>query len=351
MASTDTNADGAAPSLTLATDVVGQAREIVTRRGRAEALLGKAEGNRDKVKGKIYERVKADYQSQLRAIAEEYAPVRDRIVDALRRIRAEERRLRARLDVVNEELEELRFRCEVGEFSADDLKGREKAKLVTLDDLNAKLKTIDGTYGTARELLGADADAVLKGPAAGGGFSEEVAIDVGANSGVLPSARAAAAAAAGGGGKSSDITIEEPGAARVPARASSSVAIAEPDEMEPLGDQGTFRRGGTAAAVSGGPVKVEGRAVLKLKSETGEEVFVLGDQSLTIGRNPKNDIVLLDRTISRQHARVGREGGRWVLTDLSSGSGLVVNGARTRRAELNNGDQIEMGDFKFTFEG
>ena len=77
---------------------------------------------------------------------------------------------------------------------------------------------------------------------------------------------------------------------------------------------------------------------------------MLGDQPLTIGRNPKNDIVLLDRTISRQHARVTHEADGWVLTDLSSGGGLVINGARVRSATLKPGDDIEMGDFRFTFE-
>ena len=44
------------------------------------------------------------------------------------------------------------------------------------------------------------------------------------------------------------------------------------------------------------------------------------------------------------------EDGAWVLIDLSSGGGLLINGTRTQNARLQNGDQIELGDFTFTFE-
>lgn len=327
----------ASVELTLADDLVSQTREIVERRTRVQGLVAKAEGSKDKVAPKIYERVRADYQAQLRAIGEEYSPMRDRLTAELKRIRAEERRLRARLDVVNEELEELRFRCSVGEFSEEDLSEKEGEKLTVVDDLNANLATIEATYQLSRELLGEDADAVLT--PGGDSFGDEVAVDVGATSGVLPSA---AAEAAGGGGKGgSDVTIEEAGAQASATMTATATATA-PDA---LGGERDFDLGGDVDIAGG-----DARAVLKLKSENGEENFALGTQSLTIGRNPKNDIVLLDRTISRQHARVAFEDGGWVLIDLSSGGGLLINGTRTQNAKLQHGDSIELGDFTFTFE-
>ena len=320
-------------SLELEDGLVKQTRDVVARRGRVDALLAKAEGKKGQVSGKIYDRVKADYAAQLRAIAEEYSPVRDRVQSELKRIRAEERRLRARLDVVNEELEEVRFRCEVGEYDEKALGEREKDKLDAIEELNGQVQTIEGTYDLARELLGKDADAVLSGGT--GEFAAPVAVDVGSHSGVLAGA---GVESRGGGGVG--VTIDDgddaPAAGR--ARASSSVAVE--DELEPLPAD-------IDIAPSGGAGKT---GLLKLKGDSGEETFVLGDQPLTIGRNPKNDIVLLDRTISRQHARVTHEADGWVLTDLSSGGGLVINGARVRSATLKPGDDIEMGDFRFTFE-
>ena len=327
--------------LTLADDLVSQTREIVERRTRVEGLVEKAEGSKDAVSPKIYERVRADYQAQLRAIGEEYSPMRDRVTAELKRIRAEERRLRARLDVVNEELEELRFRCQVGEFTDGDLQEKEAEKLTIVDDLNASLTTIEGTYALAKELLGADAESIVSG--GGDSFGDEVAVDVGATSGVLPSA-AAEAGGGGGGGGTADITIEEPGAQ------ASATATATATAEAPKPVDGDIELGGDVDIDVAGGGAGDASALLKLKSENGEENFALGTQSLTIGRNPKNDIVLLDRTISRQHARVAYEDGGWVLIDLSSGGGLLINGTRTQNAKLKHGDSIELGDFTFTFE-
>jgi hypothetical protein len=316
-------------SLVLEDDLVSTTRDIVARRSRVDDLLEKAEGKKGKVSNKIYDRVKADYSAQLRAIGEEYAPMCDRVQNELKRIRAEERRLRARLDVVNEELEEVRFRCEVGEYNDKELAEREKDKLDAIEELNEQIGTIDSTYDLARELLAADADAVLSGST--GEFAAEVAVDVGATSGVLHSATTSDAVA--------DVTIDEPDGAEA---AAQDVSVAVEEAPEPLDTTGAA----ADVTIGGGET-----ALLKLKSENGEENFVLGDEALTIGRNPKNDIVLLDRTISRQHARVTREADGWVLTDLSSGGGLLINGKRVRSATMQNGDEIELGDFRFTFEG
>ncbi|MCI0343493.1 MAG: FHA domain-containing protein [Planctomycetales bacterium] len=361
-------------ALTLAADVVQQAREIVGRRDRVQGLLAKAESNKGKVKDKIYARVKADYDAQLRAIGQEYSPVRDRILRDLKQIRAEERRLRARLDVVNEELEELRFRCEVGEFPKDELSQREKEKLVAVQDLNDKLGTISKTYELSKQLLGGDAESVLAGPAAGSPeeFAEEVSIDVGVHSGVLPGSR--------GGGKMADVTIEEASPAtrgsgprgetahpssdadlealpEIP-EAGSATAVAEPeDSFVPLGDQKTVQRDKGAPPVAAAPgrawdgtIRLEDRAILTLKNESGDETFVLGSEPLTVGRNPKNDIVLLDKTISRQHAKFSKSSEGYVVEDISSGSGVLVNGRREKRFVLQSGDSIEMGEFRFVFE-
>lgn len=323
-------------ALELEDGLVKQTRDVVARRGRVDALLAKAEGKKGQVSSKIYDRVKADYAAQLRAIAEEYAPVRDRVQGELKRIRAEERRLRARLDVVNEELEEVRFRCEVGEYDEKALGEREKDKLDAIEELNGQVQTIEGTYDLARELLGKDADAVLSGGT--GEFAAPVAVDVGAHSGVL----AGAAAESRGGGGGMGVTIDDGDEAPATGRARASGSVAVEEEPEPLPADVDIVPATVGAGATTG--------ILKLKGDSGEETFVLGDQPLTIGRNPKNDIVLLDRTISRQHARVTREADGWVLTDLSSGGGLVINGARVRSATLKPGDDIEMGDFKFSFE-
>jgi hypothetical protein len=62
-----------------------------------------------------------------------------------------------------------------------------------------------------------------------------------------------------------------------------------------------------------------------------------------VGRSPICDLVLDDRTVSRRHAELRRDGGAWVLADLGSTNGTWVNGWRIREAEVGAGDRIALG--------
>ncbi len=67
-----------------------------------------------------------------------------------------------------------------------------------------------------------------------------------------------------------------------------------------------------------------------------------------IGREPEhNDIVIDDRTISRQHARIRYEKGAFVIYDLASANGVFVNGERVQRRVLMHGDRIKLGQVMF----
>lgn len=63
-----------------------------------------------------------------------------------------------------------------------------------------------------------------------------------------------------------------------------------------------------------------------------------------IGREPDhNDVVIDDRTISRQHARIRYEKGAYVIYDLASANGVFVNGEQVQRRVLTHGDRIKLG--------
>jgi FHA domain len=65
---------------------------------------------------------------------------------------------------------------------------------------------------------------------------------------------------------------------------------------------------------------------------------------LLIGRNPTCDIVLPGPAVSRQHARLTFRDGTWILQDLDSTNGTVVNGAAVGRCKLEPGDRVVIGD-------
>ena len=74
-------------------------------------------------------------------------------------------------------------------------------------------------------------------------------------------------------------------------------------------------------------------------------VFELSWRSaVSLGRARANDIVLDDVAISSQHCRIRPENGSFVLHDLESTNGTLVNNVRVSRHLLASGDVIKMGD-------
>jgi len=63
----------------------------------------------------------------------------------------------------------------------------------------------------------------------------------------------------------------------------------------------------------------------------------------TIGRLPACDVVLNDPGASRQHARIEVRGDAYVLVDLGSTNGTLVNGEQAAERALDGGDRITIG--------
>lgn len=79
--------------------------------------------------------------------------------------------------------------------------------------------------------------------------------------------------------------------------------------------------------------------------------FPLTDTPCSFGRNPDNAIVVASARASRRHAEIRREGDGFVLYDLGSANGTMVNGQRiTAPHRLRSSDLIEIGDETFRFE-
>ncbi len=69
-----------------------------------------------------------------------------------------------------------------------------------------------------------------------------------------------------------------------------------------------------------------------------------------IGRAVESDIVITSRRVSREHARLWREGWRVILEDLGSTNGTFLNDERVLNpVELRDEDRIRIGDVTFVF--
>ena len=64
---------------------------------------------------------------------------------------------------------------------------------------------------------------------------------------------------------------------------------------------------------------------------------------LLVGRHHSCDVVLDEPSVSRKHARLVFRDGSWVLQDLESTNGTIVNGAFVGRCALRPGDRVLLG--------
>jgi pSer/pThr/pTyr-binding forkhead associated (FHA) protein len=86
-----------------------------------------------------------------------------------------------------------------------------------------------------------------------------------------------------------------------------------------------------------------------LTDESGQE-HALGNNPTRIGRGVENEIVIVSKLSSREHAHIRREGRRSFLDDLGSTNGTYLNGERIQgTVDLRDGDQLVIGGLNFTF--
>jgi hypothetical protein len=101
-------------------------------------------------------------------------------------------------------------------------------------------------------------------------------------------------------------------------------------------------------ATYSGPVKPPD-AILVGRSD-GSEFLIRPDQTITIGRgSARNDINLSNPTVSRRHAQIAFDKGRYVLNTLEDRNGTFVNNARVRQQALHDGDEIRFGRASYGF--
>jgi len=71
--------------------------------------------------------------------------------------------------------------------------------------------------------------------------------------------------------------------------------------------------------------------------------FKLGTDPAGVGRGVRNEVRILDTEASRQHALISFKNGSYIITDLNSSNGTLLNGKQIESTKLNNGDHIQIG--------
>jgi len=87
-----------------------------------------------------------------------------------------------------------------------------------------------------------------------------------------------------------------------------------------------------------------------IEGTRGDTDFDLPENmDVVIGRGPECTLILEDAGISTTHAKLGLEGGAWILSDLDSSNGTYVNDTEVSTTTLEHGDEVIVGGTSFLF--
>ncbi len=311
------------PELRIEPELMEKLRDIVKRREEVQALVDKAESNKTKVKPAIYSKVITDYRSRLKAIRSEFVPVSEQVKKGLEDVQRRETDIRARLQEVSDDLEEQRFRCQIGEFPKKELEPIEAEMGEVQRELNEQIGVLESTYEECSRCLSEPP------PESAHTLSGESCTDAPAVA-ELPRVPTPPPAPLDAGGSKEPFPPGKDNAPRP--RAAETRPKLEP--VAGSGGEPTPEPGAEPAATQ----------ALKLVNKDGDpELHPLTADKLSIGRSPKSDIVLKVAGVSRTHAHVVRTGDeRFTIIDTSGGGGVAVNGKKQKKAALEPGDTIRI---------
>ncbi|MCK5594559.1 FHA domain-containing protein [bacterium] len=92
------------------------------------------------------------------------------------------------------------------------------------------------------------------------------------------------------------------------------------------------------------------RLVVEGRYGAKEEYELHVNKEIIIGRYNSNDIIINGIGVSRVHAKIRPEREGYILYDMASESGTIVNGRKIERHHLRNNDEILIARIKLTFK-
>ena len=101
---------------------------------------------------------------------------------------------------------------------------------------------------------------------------------------------------------------------------------------------------------SGPPLSYNPRQVIKIEVKLQNRVlehYNLEKPLVTIGRDPSCDVAVDNPLLSRRHAQIVCENGRYYVEDLKSTNGVFLRGNRVSKEEIRDGDEFRIDKFSF----
>jgi flagellar biosynthesis chaperone FliJ len=301
------------------------------------------EQNRSKVRQKIYEKVKADYELKLENFFESLQPFREKIQSQIDSFEADIETHQNTLNEKQEELEEHQLRFFAGEYSEEEYEPVQSSLQEDIDTSRGEITDLENMVTEFRRHL-----AFISGELCEDGQPDEQESD---DSDLEEEAAESS---------ESDVLAEEDKGEPEELEESEDV-LEEPETEEPAYFEDTFMKdtsSESATADSEAPeqplspdgLKEEeyswnGIPVLNVvDGDFSGESYTIDKERITMGRGPNNDIQLAtDTSVSRHHAQIVLENDQYILVDLDSSNGTSVNGMRVSRVTLRPNDEIAIG--------
>ena len=327
------------------TSALKDERRIVRER------LQKVEENRSQVSEAVYQRVHADYEIKLRTLGDALLAKKQTVDRELAVLYEARGKVGANVNVHAEQLEEIRFRHSLGEFSEKDF--QEQANLVgdKLEKFETLLAALEQNIARYESLFSDEPDLLPDGPLPVRAVQRTLivaesipeytplvrevplaeALEDVEESGTIalpPEPEDPYQLNASGG----DYFTPKPQPALQPDAPSNGLEtrvfkMQEPDSV-------------TMANIPAPAV----RAMLSVVQGSNVGATYPMQTETTIGRSSGNTIIIKEAKISRQHAVIRHAGNTWTIADLHSSNGIFVNGARVTETILQAGDQLQIGD-------
>ncbi len=91
--------------------------------------------------------------------------------------------------------------------------------------------------------------------------------------------------------------------------------------------------------------------LIGMSQEVKGRTLDVGDERITIGRKPENQVTVEDSSVSGTHCAVYRDDGQYYVDDLGSTNGTRVNtSAVTTKTPLRPKDILKVGSIEFMFD-
>lgn len=367
-------------------DVEKLQEQIVSLRER----LALVDENKDKVRPKIYEKVRSDYEKNLKLLFDELSPFQVKINEEIEQLKAVIADLTERFEDREEELEELELRFLAGEFDPGDYEPKQIEFKSEMDDLQAQISertdAIHQYENRLRMITGEPVEEELAEVADVEELQESEEIEEATNE-IIADTGDSIDYANIESVESYDpdpLTAFESTATETDQSIDSEFSQADPimvDDLKPVvpeyeefSEDYDYSSEKSQNIYDETPMDetlgVAHESIQDVKEPesgaTGEEYIwtttpvldvIEGDfagesypmdkERITIGRGPNNDIQLAtDTSVSRHHAQITFENNRYVVVDLESSNGTSVNGIRITRSYLRPNDEVMIGQSK-----